>query len=113
MKRKNRHNVNRKEKQTNEQILYNPRHIVQAALHDVVVACDEGGREVMTEGDEAGDVGVARVFCGLAKFNQHLDHVFLWKPPKVSAIRERNTPPCFFTCASYLVMLRLARWREA
>ena len=31
----------------------------------------------MTEGDEAGDVGVARVFCGLAKFNQHLDHVFV------------------------------------
>ena len=31
----------------------------------------------MTEGDEAGDVWVARVFCGLAKFNQHLDHVFV------------------------------------
>ncbi len=31
----------------------------------------------MTEGDEAGDVGVARVFCGLAKLNQHLDHVFV------------------------------------
>ncbi len=31
----------------------------------------------MTEGDEAGDIGMARVFCGLAKFNQHLDHVFV------------------------------------
>ena len=31
----------------------------------------------MTEGDEAGDVGVARVLCGLAEFNQHLDHVFV------------------------------------
>jgi hypothetical protein len=57
--------MNRKEKQTNAQMLYNPRHLVQAALQDVVAARDQGGRETMTEGDEGGDVGVARVFCGL------------------------------------------------
>jgi hypothetical protein len=53
-----------------------PRHLVQAALHNLVVVRDEGGRESMTEGDEAGDVGVARVFCGLATFNQHLNYIF-------------------------------------
>jgi hypothetical protein len=64
-------------KKTNAQILYNPRHLVQATLHDLVVARDEGGREAMTEADEAGDVGVARVFCDLSNFNQHLDHIFV------------------------------------
>ena len=58
MKKKIDTKLNRKEKQTktkktNAQILYNPRHLVQAALHDLVVARDEGGREAMTEGNEA------------------------------------------------------------
>ncbi len=43
----------------------------------MIVARDKGGREAVTEGEKAGDVGMTRIFCGLAKFNQQLDQVFV------------------------------------